>query len=122
MRIQNLPRYTRNRLEIDSIFFLEIIRIADDATRDFRDVVRGGRMVRVPDGEQIARAKLRTEIRLKHLRAFRPSIWGEAQTINVKSGDATDIENMSNEELSAKLSELETKERVVNEDRRSQAA
>jgi hypothetical protein len=34
------------------IFSEEIIRIADDATRDFRDVVRGGRMVRVPDGEQ----------------------------------------------------------------------
>jgi hypothetical protein len=105
-----------------TIFEEEVIKIADDASRDFRDVVRNGRTVRVLDGEAIARAKLRVEIRLKHLRAFKPSIWGEQSTLNVKSGDTTDIDNMTSEELSAKIRELEIKDRVVNQDRRSVAA
>ena len=45
-----------------TIFEEEVIKIADDASRDFRDVVRGGRTVRVVDGEAIARAKLRVEV------------------------------------------------------------
>jgi terminase small subunit-like protein len=64
-----------------TIFEEEVIKIADDASRDFRDVVRNGRTTRVLDGDAIARAKLRVEIRLKHLRAFKPSIWGESQTL-----------------------------------------
>jgi hypothetical protein len=97
------------------IFSEEIIRIADDATRDFRDVVRGGRMVRVPDGEQIARAKLRTEMRLKHLRAFRPAIWSEQSVLNVRSSDQNEIDNMTQEEMDKKIAELESKEAVVRE-------
>ena len=51
------------------IFEEEVIKIADDASRDFRDVVRRGRPTRVLDGDAIARAKLRVEVRLKHLKA-----------------------------------------------------
>jgi hypothetical protein len=95
-----------------TIFEEEVIKIADDASRDFRDVVRGGRTVRILDGDAIARAKLRVEVRLKHLKAYKPSIWGEQSTLNVKSsGD--DIDNMSQEELEKKIAELETKESVM---------
>jgi hypothetical protein len=52
-----------------TIFEEEVIKIADDASRDFRDVVRHGRPTRVLDGDAIARAKLRVEVRLKHLKA-----------------------------------------------------
>jgi hypothetical protein len=100
------------------IFEEEVIKIADDASRDFRDVVRNGRTTRVVDGDAIARAKLRVEVRLKHLKAYKPSIWGEQSTLNVKNGDQADIENMSAEELAAKIAELEHKDRVVNEDRK----
>jgi hypothetical protein len=100
------------------IFEEEVIKIADDASRDFRDVVRNGRTTRVVDGDAIARAKLRVEVRLKHLKAYKPSIWGETSTLNVQNGDQADIENMSAEELAKKIAELEHKDRVVNEDRR----
>jgi hypothetical protein len=105
-----------------TIFEEEVIKIADDASRDFREVVRHGRPTRVLDGDAIARAKLRVEVRLKHLKAYKPSIWGEASTLTVKQSDATDIENMSTEELAAKIAELEHKDRVVNEDRVKAAA
>ena len=58
-----------------------MIKIADDASRDFRDVVRNGRTVRVLDGDAIARAKLRVEVRLKHLKAYKLSLWGEQSTL-----------------------------------------
>jgi hypothetical protein len=100
----------------------EVIKIADDAARDFRDVVRNGRTQRVLDGDAIARAKLRVEVRFRHLKAFKPSLWGEQSTLNVKQSDSADIENMTSEELARKISELETKDRIVNSDRRSAAA
>ena len=43
-------------------------------------------------------------------------------TLNVKQSDPLDFDQMTSEELAAKIAELETKDRVVNEDRRSQAA
>ena len=95
-----------------TIFEEEVIKIADDASRDFRDVIKNGRTVRVLDGEAIARAKLRVEVRFRHLKALKPSVWGEQSTLNVKSAD-TDIENMSQEELDQKLAELEHKDRVA---------
>jgi hypothetical protein len=105
-----------------TIFEEEVIKIADDASRDFRDVVRNGRTARVLDGDAIARAKLRVEVRLKHLKAYKPSIWGEQSTLNVKQSDPLDLDQMTSEELAAKIAELEHKDRVVNEGRRSQAA
>ena len=95
-----------------TIFEEEVIKIADDASRDFRDVIKNGRTVRVLDGEAIARAKLRVEVRFRHLKSLKPSIWAEQSTLNVKSAD-TDLENMSQEELDQKLAELEHKDRVV---------
>jgi hypothetical protein len=105
-----------------TIFEEEVIKIADDASKDFRDVVRNGRTARVLDGDAIARAKLRVEVRLKHLKAYKPSIWGEQSTLNVKQSDPLDLDQMTTEELAAKIAELEHKDRVVNEDRRSRAA
>jgi hypothetical protein len=91
-----------------TIFEEEVIKIADDASRDFRDVARNGRSVRVLDGDAIARAKLRVEVRLKHLKAYKPSIWGETSTLNVKSA-GEDIENMSSEELNRKIAEIDAR-------------
>jgi hypothetical protein len=105
-----------------TIFEEEVIKIADDASRDFRDVVRNGRTARVLDGDAIAREKLRVEVRLKHLKAYKPSIWGEQSTLNVKQSDPLDLDQMTSEELAAKIAELEHKDRVVNGDHRSQAA
>jgi hypothetical protein len=97
-----------------TIFEEEVIKIADDASRDFREFVRNGRTVRVLDGDAIARAKLRVEVRLKHLKAYKPSIWSESSTLTVRStGD--DIDNMTQEEMEKKIAELETKNSVLKE-------
>ena len=99
-----------------TIFEEEVIKIADDASRDFREVVPNGRTVRVLDGDAIARAKLRVEVRLKHLRAYKPSLWNESSTLNVKSaGD--DVADMSTEELERKIRDLEEKNESVKEPR-----
>jgi hypothetical protein len=105
-----------------TIFEEEVIKIADDAARDFRDVVRSGRPARVLDGDAIARAKLRVDVRFRHLKAFKPSLWGEQSTLNVKQSDATDIENMTSEELARKIADLESKDRIVKSDRGAKAA
>ena len=97
-----------------TIFEEEVIKIADDAARDFREVVRNGRTQRVLDGDAIARAKLRVEVRFRHLKAFKPSLWGEQSTLNVKQSDATDIDNMTSAELARKIADLEDKDRIVN--------
>jgi hypothetical protein len=105
-----------------TIFEEEVIKIADDAARDFKDVVRHGRPARVLDGDAIARAKLRVEVRFRHLKAFKPSLWAEQSTLHLKQSDATDIDNMTSEELSRKIADLEMKDRIVNSDRGARAA
>jgi hypothetical protein len=95
-----------------NIFEEQIIQIADDASRDFREVVRNGRTVRVLDGEAIARAKLRVEVRFRHLKAGRPQKWGDSTTIVTKSEDSLD--NLSTEELQRKLAEFGDKNRILN--------
>ena len=94
-----------------TIFEEEVIKIADDASRDFKEVLRNGRTVRVPDGEAIARATLRVEVRFRHLKALKPSIWGETSTLITKSVD--DVDNLSMEELEQKIADLDEKDRIV---------
>ena len=78
--------------------------------RDFKDVVRSGRTVRVLDGDAIARAKLRVEVRFRHLKAYRPQRWGDSTTIVTKSED--DCSNLSNEELERRLAEMDAKDNI----------
>ena len=66
------------------IFSEEILKIADDMKHDYKTVIKNGQEKRIPDPEQIARARLRIEVRFKWLKAFRPQRWGETQTLNVK--------------------------------------
>jgi len=96
-----------------TIFEEEVIKIADDAARDFRDVVRYGRTVRVLDGDAIARAKLRVEVRFRHLKAGNPAKWGEISTLVTKDGN--NFDDMTTEEIEKKLADLEVKDRAVKE-------
>jgi hypothetical protein len=98
-----------------NIFEEEIIQIADDASRDFKEITRNGRAQRVPDGEAIARAKLRVEMRLKHLKAYRAERWAEQSTLITKSADGFDPSGMSAEELEKSIADIEKKNRVVRE-------
>jgi hypothetical protein len=97
------------------IFSEEIIRIADDASRDFKDVMRGGRAVRVADGEVIARSKLKVEMRLRHLKVFRPALWGESSTVNVRAQEDVDLDGKTMAELEALISEFQRKDGIIRE-------
>jgi hypothetical protein len=95
------------------IFEEQVIKIADDAARDFRDVMRNGRTMRVLDGDAIARAKLRVEVRFRHLKAGNPAKWGDSTTIVTK--EANDFDNMTLEEIDKKIADLEAKNEAVKE-------
>jgi hypothetical protein len=97
-----------------SVFEEEVIKIADDMRHDFRTVIKNGQEKRVPDTEQIARARLRIEVRFKWLKALRPQRWGDVSTLNVKNQDDFDPANFSPEELDRQIAEIEKKSRIRN--------
>jgi hypothetical protein len=104
------------------IFEDEVVTIPDDASKDYKLVVKRGKEVKVFDPEAIARSKLRVDVRFRHLKAYRPAKWGEVSTLNVKQTDPNDIENMSLPHLEARIADLEVKDRIVKQDRKSVAA
>jgi hypothetical protein len=106
--------YNQSIVERLSIFEEQVIQIADDVTNDFKEVpLRGGASKRVPDPEVIARAKLRVDVRFRHLKAGRPSKWGDSSTLNVKNEDEFDPTNFSVDELEKQIADIESKSRPV---------
>ena len=95
-----------------SIFEEQVIQIADDMGRDFKEITRNGKTMRVVDPEVIARARLRVEVRFKHLKAGKPQKWGDVSTLNLKS-DGDDPANLSNEELERRMADLDIKDRIL---------
>lgn len=59
----------------------ECIDIADDNTRDWMTIKRGGQEVEVPDREVVDRSKLRVETRLKLLAKWDPRRYGDKQQL-----------------------------------------
>jgi hypothetical protein len=90
-----------------------VIKIADDMKHDFKTITKNGKERRVVDPDVIMRAKLRIEVRFRHLKAFRPERWGDSTTITTKSGDSNDPSNKSLDELEKKIAELDSKDRIV---------
>jgi hypothetical protein len=95
------------------VFAEEILRIADGIKNDFKTIVKNGKEKRVVDPDVIMRSKIRIDTRLKHLRAFRPSVWAEQSVLNVKQDDDFDPANMTQQELEQTIATFETKARVV---------
>jgi hypothetical protein len=62
-----------------ALFEDELITIADDSRNDYVDRLNSktGESFRVLDQEALARSKMRLDMRLKHLKAFNPSRWGD---------------------------------------------
>jgi hypothetical protein len=97
-----------------SIFEDEVVTIPDEAAKNFDEIVqRDGSTREVLDPTKISGAKLRVEVRFRHLRACKPQKWGEQSTIITKSGD--ELADMSMEELESKIAVLESKDRVVKD-------
>jgi hypothetical protein len=91
------------------IFEEEVIKIADDMKHDFRTIIKNGQEKRVPDPEMVARAKLRIEVRFRHLKAGMPSKWGDTSTLITKSADEFDPANFSAEQLEIEIAQIERK-------------
>jgi hypothetical protein len=96
-----------------SIFEEEVIRIADDITNDFKEITIKNVKKRVIDPEVIARAKLRIDVRFRHLKAGRPSKWGDTSTLITKNDDVDDPTNFTNEELERRIADIENKDRII---------
>jgi hypothetical protein len=94
------------------VFEEQVVEIADDMRNDFKTVIKNGREKRVADPDMVARAKLRIEVRFRHLRSGRPQKWGDVSTLITKSEDPLNPSSFSDEELERKLADLETKDRV----------
>jgi hypothetical protein len=95
-----------------SIFEEDTVFIADSMKDDFKTVIKNGKEKRVADPEMVARAKLRIEVRFKHLKAGRPQKWGDVSTLITKSDDPNDAANLSAEELEKRIADIDQKERV----------
>jgi hypothetical protein len=96
-----------------SVFEEQVIQIVDDMRHDFKAVYKNGQEKRVPDPEMVARAKLRIEVRFRHLKAGRPHKWGDATTLTVKNADPLDTSNLSLDQLEAEIAAIENKSRIV---------
>lgn len=96
-----------------NIFEEETIKIADDIARDFKEILRNGKPLKQADTEVISRAKLRVDVRFKHLKAGRPQKWGDTSTLITKSEDEFDPNNMSLEELERTIADIEAKSSVA---------
>jgi hypothetical protein len=97
-----------------NVFEEQIIQIADDMSRDYRTVVKNHQEKRVADPEMVARAKLRIEVRFRHLKAGRPQKWGDQTTIVSKSADLFDPSNLNDEELEKRIAEIEAKDAFLH--------
>jgi hypothetical protein len=96
-----------------AIFEEEVIQIADDASKDYKEVTRAGKTIKVQDAEVIARAKLRVDVRFKHLKAGKPTKWGDTSTLITKNEDEFDPANFSADELEKQIADIEHKSRTI---------
>jgi hypothetical protein len=96
-----------------SIFEEQVIQIADDAANDLRTIIKNGKEIKQIDSEVISRAKLRVDVRFRHLKAGRPSKWGDTSTLITKNEEEAAIDSMSTDELDKKIAELELKDNVI---------
>ncbi len=96
----------RDRLKI---FEEEVVKIADDMTKDFKTIIKKGREIKVPDPDMVMRAKLRIEVRFRHLKAGMPQKWGDISTVNMNTSDPLDAKNLSMDELERRIGDIESK-------------
>ena len=94
--------YARARVAYADAIFDEAIEIADDSSGDWTTRTKNGEEVRVVDHENIQRARLRVETRMKAAAKINPA----------KYGDKLDV-NMSGELNVSHLSDAKLNERII---------
>jgi hypothetical protein len=95
------------------VFEEQVIEIADDMKNDFKTVIENGKEKRVADPDMVARAKLRIEVRFRHLKSGKPNKWGDVGTLNVRNDDKENLDNISTDELERRLADMEAKDRIL---------
>jgi hypothetical protein len=96
------------RMDRLTIFEESIVKISDNMNRDV--ITLNGR--EVINSAAVARDKVRIEVRMKHLKAGKPNIWGDMQTI-VNKTDDNDVSNLSDAELEKRMRDIEVKSRIM---------
>jgi hypothetical protein len=83
-------------------------------SKDYKDIIqRNGSVKKQVDPEVIARAKLRVDVRFRHLKAGKPTKWGDSTTIISKSDDEFDPANFTPDELERQIADIENKSKIV---------
>ena len=54
----------------------------------------------------VMRAKLRIEVRFRHLKAGMPQKWGDISTVNMNTSDPLDAKNLSMDELERRIGDI----------------
>jgi hypothetical protein len=93
------------------IFEEDVVRIADDISRDTKVNKKGEA---ISDSSAVTRDKLRVEVRFRHLRAYKPERWSEQSTVTMKHEDEFDPSKLNDEELEAKIADIDAKSNIVN--------
>ncbi len=105
--------FARARIAYADAIFDEAIEIADDASGDWTTRTKGGEEVRVVDHENIQRARLRVETRLKAAAKINPAKYGEKLDVNM-SGELN-VSHLSDAKLNERILALLAKIGVSGE-------
>ncbi len=93
--------YARARVAYADAIFDEAIEIADDASGDWTTRTKNGEEIRVVDHENIQRARLRVETRLKAAAKINPAKYGEKLDVNM-SGELN-VSHLSDAKLNERI-------------------
>ena len=89
---RNVTRWLKAHSDFDALYNLalqdrltifeeQVIQFADDKSKDVQRVTVSSTKEKVQFVDPVQRAKLQTEVRMKHLRAGKPQKWGEASKL-----------------------------------------
>jgi hypothetical protein len=95
------------------IFEEQILQFADAIPKEPMRATASSNREKVQFVDPVQRAKLMIEIRLRHLKAGRPSKWGDQTTLMVKREDPFDCAALSSEEIERRIADIERKEAIV---------
>ncbi len=93
--------YARARVAYADAIFDEAIEIADDASGDWTTRTKNGEVIRVVDHENIQRARLRVETRMKAAAKINPAKYGDKLDVNM-SGELN-VAHLSDAKLNARI-------------------
>ncbi len=93
--------YARARVAYADAIFDEAIEIADDSSGDWTTRTKNSAEVRVVDHENIQRARLRVETRLKAAAKINPAKYGEKLDVNMSG--ALNVSHLSDAKLNERI-------------------